>query len=240
METHSTANAVNRQRRAGILLHPTSLPGPLGHGDFGHQAYRFIEFLNTSGFKVWQMLPLGPTHDEKSPYQCLSSHAGNPLLISIDWLEDKGWLDRKKIRINLSEESHRRYCLQQAAEKFYLLEDDEWIARIEEFSLDHAYWLEDFALFMALKGRYKGSPWYDWPAPVLHRKKIALDAARAELHGVIRQTIFEQFVFFTQWQEIRNYAKQHDIELFGDMPIFIAKDSVDVWAQIENFLIGND
>lgn len=240
METHSTANAVNRQRRAGILLHPTSLPGPLGHGDFGHQAYRFIEFLNTSGFKVWQMLPLGPTHDEKSPYQCLSSHAGNPLLISIDWLEDRGWLDRKKIRINLSEESHRRYCLQQAAKKFYLLEDDEWIARIEEFSLDHAYWLEDFALFMALKGRYKGSPWYDWPAALLHRKKIALDAARAELHSDIRQTIFEQFVFFTQWQEIRDYAKQHGIELFGDMPIFVAKDSVDVWAQRENFLIDND
>jgi len=240
MPVHGSVNALNRQRRAGVLLHPTSLPGPLGHGDLGHQAYRFIEFLNTSGFKVWQMLPLGPTHDEKSPYQCLSSHAGNPFLISIDWLEDKGWLDRKKLRINLSEESHRLYCLQQAGKKFYHLGDDEWLSKLEIFVKEHASWLEDYALFMALKGRYKNRPWYDWPAPVLHREKTALEDARREMHGVIRQTIFEQFVFFTQWQEIRDYAKQHDVELFGDMPIFVAKDSADVWAQRENFLIDNN
>lgn len=240
MESDDYANAVKRHRRAGILLHPTSLPGPLGHGDIGHQAYRFIEFLNTSGFKVWQMLPLGPTHDEKSPYQCLSSHAGNPLLISIEWLEDKGWLDRKKLRISLSEESHRLYCLQQAAEKFYRMDDDEWESRIDEFRKDHACWLEDYALFMALKRRHMNRPWYEWPAAVVHRDKIALRNARRELQSDIRQTIFEQFIFFTQWQEIRDYARQHDVELFGDMPIFVATDSADVWAQRENFLIDND
>ena len=90
--TNADDKTVNRQRRAGVLLYPTSLPGDLSHGDIGHQAYRFIEFLKTNGFKVWQMLPLGPTHEDKSPYQCLSSHAGNPHLISLDWLKDKNWL----------------------------------------------------------------------------------------------------------------------------------------------------
>ncbi|MCW8911021.1 MAG: 4-alpha-glucanotransferase, partial [Gammaproteobacteria bacterium] len=90
------SNPFTKKRRAGVLLHPTSLPNSPGNGDFGHQAYRFIEFLNKYGFKVWQMLPLGHTHDDRSPYQCLSTHAGNPLLISLDWLEDKGWLDKQK------------------------------------------------------------------------------------------------------------------------------------------------
>ena len=175
MENHSSANAVSRQRRAGILLHPTSLPGPLGHGDFGHQAYRFIEFLSTNGYKVWQMLPLGPTHTEKSPYQCLSSHAGNPLLISLDWLEDKGWLDRKKLRINLSEESHRLYCLQQAGARFYRLCDSEWLAKLAKFKKDQAWWLEDYSLFMALKGQFKNRPWYEWPAPAQQRDTKALE-----------------------------------------------------------------
>jgi 4-alpha-glucanotransferase len=240
MTTRSHVNAVNRQRRAGVLLHPTSLPGGLGNGDFGHQAYRFIEFLKTHGFKVWQMLPLGPTHDDKSPYQCLSSHAGNSLLISIDWLEDKGWLNKKEISISKSDKSYRLYCLKQAADRFYQLDDDYWTTKIAEFIGQHANWLEDYALFIALKGKYGNLPWYEWPEPLRHRYSIALDDAARELHSSIKQTIFEQFVFFTQWQEIRDYAKQHDIELFGDIPIFVARDSADVWAKKENFLMDKD
>ena len=123
MAANSYHKMIVRQRRAGVLLHPTSFPGHLDNGDLGHQAYRFIEFLNTYGFKVWQMLPLGPTHDDKSPYLSLSSHAGNPLLISLEWLEDKGWLNKKRLRITETGKNYRLYCLQQAADKFYQMAD---------------------------------------------------------------------------------------------------------------------
>ena len=229
-----------RQRRAGVLLHPTSFPGNLDNGDFGHQAYRFIEFLHSHGFKVWQMLPLGPTHDDKSPYQCLSTHAGNPSLISLDWLADKGWLDKTELDIPEIDKYYRRLCLQQAAEKFYQIADPELMTRIDEFTQEHIKWLDDYALFIALKARYHNKPWYEWPVAIRHRDMLALDDARRELQTSIKQTVFEQFVFFTQWQEIHAYAKQHEVELFGDMPIFVAKDSADVWAQRENFLMDKD
>lgn len=240
MTLHRQRKRLSRQRRAGVLLHPTSLPGTLNNGDLGHQAYRFIEFLNRYGFKVWQMLPLGPTHDDKSPYQCLSSHAGNPLLISLDWLQDRGWLDTAKINISETEDSYRLRCLRQAGEKFYQLNDEKWNAGIEQFSALHAGWLNDYALFVALKNRYQDKPWYEWPDALRQRQAKALDSARKELQAVIRQTVFEQFVFFTQWQEIRDYARQYKVQLFGDMPIFVARDSADVWAERKNFLIDND
>jgi len=240
MKASTYHQSVNRQRRAGVLLHPTSLPESLGNGDIGHQAYRFIEFLHSYGFKVWQMLPLGPTHEDKSPYQCLSSHAGNPLLISLDWLEDKGWLDRAKIKNTETDDKYRGCCLRQAAENFYQINDDQWTEKITEFTQQHAYWLDDYALFIAFKNQYENKPWYDWPSSIRHREMLALDDARQALQTNIKQTIFEQFVFFTQWHEIRVYAKQHGVELFGDMPIFVACDSADVWAQRENFLIDSD
>lgn len=239
MDAHSNYEALNRQRRAGVLLHPTALPGPLSSGDIGHQAYRFIEFLSSHGFKVWQMLPLGPTHEDKSPYQCLSSHAGSPLLISLDWLEDKGWLDRKDIKIS-GEEDYRLTCLRQAADHFYHMDSSVWADSIANFEKQHSNWLDDYALYMAFKNRYKNKPWYDWPSPVRHRDTATLEKSRKELRASIKQTIFEQFIFFTQWHEIRDYAKQHEVELFGDMPIFVARDSADVWAQRENYLIDAD
>ena len=235
--------SVDRQRRAGVLLHPTSLPGPFGNGDMGHEAYRFIEFLHECGFKVWQMLPLGPPHEDKSPYQCLSSYAGNPALISLNWLEDKEWLNRKKITIGKTENNYRRSCLQQACENFYQMNgdiDNIWNKKIVDFIQHHASWLNDYALYMALKSRNQNKPWYEWADAERHRDTETLDNARTELHNVIKQIFFEQFIFFTQWQEIRDYAKQYKIELFGDIPIFVALDSADVWAQRENFLIDSD
>lgn len=232
--------ALDRKRRAGVLLHPTSLPGPYLNGDIGHEAYRFIEFLSSAGFKVWQMLPLGTTHDDKSPYQCMSSHAGNPLLISLDWLEDKNWLDRNKIKLEMTDENYRLNCLEQAASYFYLLNDKALYKELKEFREEHKNWLDDFSLFMALKNKYQQSPWYDWPEPVRHRENKVLESERKALKKQVNQTIFEQFVFFKQWHEIRLYAKQHDIALFGDMPIFVARDSADVWAQRENFLMDSD
>jgi len=183
------------------------------------------------------MLPLGPTNDDKSPYQCLSSHAGNPLLISLDWLQDRGWLDKEKIGASETEDDFRQRCLQQAGEKFYRLDDKKWTSAIAAFTSQHASWLNDYALFVALKSRYQNKPWYEWPDAVRQREATALEEVARELHIIIEQAIFEQFVFFTQWQEIRDYAKQYKVELFGDMPIFVARDSADVWAQRENFLI---
>ena len=231
---------LGKQRKAGVLLHPTSLPGTLLSGDIGHQAYRFIEFLKSSGFKVWQMLPLGPTHEDKSPYQCMSSHAGNPLLISLDWLEDRHWLDRASINISETDECYRQICLEQAADYFYQLPEKNWTKEISEFKKEHRFWLDDYTLFMAFKKKYENKPWYEWPASVRHRDKATLENARRELQSDIKQIIFEQLIFFKQWHEIRLYAKQHDIELFGDMPIFVARDSADVWAQRENFLMDSD
>ena len=238
--TKHVFNELDSKRRAGVLLHPTSLPESIGNGDLGHQAYRFIELLNACGFKVWQMLPLGPTHDDKSPYQCLSSHAGNPLLISLDWLEDKGWLNKEKLNKTETEDNFRYRCLKQASDYFYQMDDAGWMTQVAEFKLQHADWIKDYALFMAFKSRYQNQPWYDWPDPVRHRETKAMEDAAQELQAVIKQTIFEQFVFFTQWLEIREYAKQYDVELFGDMPIFVARDSADVWAQRENFLMDDD
>ncbi len=235
---HTTS--VDRQRRAGVLLHPTSLPGPHFNGDIGHEAYRFIEFLHARGFKVWQMLPIGPTHEDKSPYQCLSSHAGNPLLISLDWLEDKGWLDRSNLGVDEEDEAYRSLCLQKSANKFYTSGDSQWLVDLENFAAENRHWLHDYALFMALKQKHNKQSWNDWPVAIRHRESSALEQARTELQSDIRQVFFEQYIFFSQWHEMHQYATQHGIELFGDMPIFVAFDSADVWAQRKNFLINID
>ncbi len=231
---------VSRDRRAGVLLHPTSLPNSLPNGDIGHQAYRFIEFLNSHGFKVWQMLPLGPTHDDKSPYQCLSSHAGNPLLISLDWLEDKKLLNREVIDEKLDGDAYRYQCLKQAGDYFYQLDSKEWRTSLIDFNKQHDFWLSDYALFIAFKKKFNNTPWYEWPDDIRHREKKALELARVELDEEVQQVKFEQFIFFTQWKEVRQYAKRHSIELFGDIPIFVARDSADVWADRNNFLMDEN
>ncbi|VAW59581.1 4-alpha-glucanotransferase (amylomaltase) [hydrothermal vent metagenome] len=244
MEAQPLLHEYNKQRRAGVLLHPTSLPGDMEGGDIGHHAYRFIEFLSSNGFKLWQMLPLGQTHDDKSPYQCLSSHAGNPLLISLDWLRDRGWLDKSACqhpdKKPDKKDTLRIDCLRQASKAFYQTADSEWMDEIAVFKNEHQYWLNDYTLFIALKQHNNNKPWYEWPLAERHCEPGALEDARCQLSDAIQQTVFEQFIFFAQWQEVRAYAKQHHIELFGDMPFFVARDSADVWAGRENFLIDAD
>ncbi len=227
------------QRGAGVLLHPSSFPGEFEQGDIGHQAYRFIEFLSKAGFKVWQMLPLGPTLEDKSPYQCLSAHAGNSLLISLDWLEDKSWLDRGvfKREANENDEHYRLNCLQLAAETFYSNADAVWLEKLDDFCDKHKFWLDDYVLYMAFKKKYDNKAWFQWPTEIRSRNKDALAQAKIELEDSIKLKTFEQFVFFTQWQEIHDYAKKFSITLFGDIPIFVGLDSADVWAEKENFLV---
>lgn len=224
------------KRRAGVLLHPTSLPGPLSNGDFGHEAYRFIEFISSCGFRIWQMLPLGPTHADKSPYQCLSAHAGNPLLISLTWLSDKNWLDVSQISTSVDQINYRVEALVLAGKQFNHVMDDDWASQLEAFKQENSYWLDDFSLFMALKEKHDGLPWYMWPAPLRDRLPGALDKARSELSESLSQVVFEQFIFFSQWHELRQYAHQHKVSLFGDMPIFVAHDSADIWSHQDCFL----
>ena len=236
MPSHCVVEDVLNKRRAGVLLHPTSLPGPLAQGDFGHEAYRFVEFLNSCGFSIWQMLPLGPTHSDLSPYQCLSSHAGNPTLISLSWLDDKGWLDAEEIDIPLSHKSYRKEMLKAAANNFYASNNANWLKKLDEFKADNSYWLDDFALYMAIKESKNNAPWYLWPEPLRNRSKAALNDQKKKLSREINQTLFEQFIFYTQWHEIREYAHSHNVIIFGDMPIFVAHDSADVWANRQLFL----
>ncbi|WP_428609458.1 4-alpha-glucanotransferase [Sedimenticola sp.] len=231
---------MDKTRCAGILLHPTSLPGHQLSGDIGHDAYRFIEYLHACGIKVWQTLPLCPTHPDRSPYQGLSAHAGNPELISLDWLVDRGWLDRARVQESVTDPQSRNACLEQAYSGFKQTRDDGWLARLAAFRRENGAWLDDYSLFIGLKKQYGMTPWYSWPQDIRQRRSESLLQAASELHREIDQAIFEQFIFFTQWQEIRAYAAQHNVRIFGDMPIFVSGDSADVWARRENFLVDDE
>ncbi len=225
------------QRRAGVLLHPTSLPGPLGNGDLGQEAYHFVDFLHDVGVGVWQTLPLGPTHEDGSPYQCTSVHAGNPRLISLRALVELGWLDNADLDAGQDLVEQRGVRLAAAWNGFQRNADDEERRAFKRFVREHAHWLDDFALYQALRGAYGGRAWYEWPQPVCERDREALEAQRKRLAGALAQVRFEQYLFYRQWRQLRRYANQRGILLFGDIPIFVAHDSADVWAHREWFSV---
>lgn len=227
------------KRRSGILLHPTSLPGPCSSGVLGEDAYRFVDFLKDAGFSVWQMLPLGPTHGDNSPYQSLSVHAGNPQLIDLKWLVDKGWLEEQDLRNCFADVFGRSKCLSIAFSHFRKQcddhpEDNECQA-FHQFVQEQAFWLDDFALYCALKKENQNKSWVDWPEAIKKRKKKALTQAKEHLRNEIYFYQFEQFLFFSQWLALKEYANNNGVYLFGDLPIFVAHDSADVWAQRQFF-----
>jgi 4-alpha-glucanotransferase len=226
-------------RRAGLLLHPTSLPGGPGNGDLGPEAFHFVEFMAAAGVSVWQMLPLGPTHEDGSPYQCTSVHAGNYRLISLQRLVDRGWLAPAALESGEAPDHLRQRCLRLAYAGFQQHDGGEEQARLERFTAAHASWLEDFALYQALKDEQHGRSWADWPPQLRDRQPAALAEARGRLAVQIAQVGFEQFVFFSQWQALRDYARERGILLFGDMPIFVAHDSADVWANRDYFVLDD-
>lgn len=227
-------------RRAGILLHPTSLPGRNDNGDMGHAAYRFIEFLAASGISVWQTLPLGPVHEDGSPYQCLSAHAGDPRLISLDWLKDRGWLKREELEKNTSGASFRNACLYQAFSFFNQHADSTQQQDFALFCQQHASWLDNYALYIAIRKMQNNRGWFDWPAPLRDRSADVLKQVQQHLQDDIGFVKFEQYVFFSQWLELKNYAHSHGIFLFGDMPIFVAHDSCEVWSNQDYFLLDEN
>ena len=227
-------------RRAGILLHPTSLPGEFAAGDIGVEAFHFIDFLAASGLSVWQMLPLGPTHLDGSPYQCLSVHANNPELIDLHWLQQQGWLDLGEVELSTLAPGFRQACLQQARQGFLLHAESQWKIRLAEWVAAQSHWLPDYALFMSIKQGLQGAAWNDWPMPLRLREDAALTTARKQCGDQIAQIEFEQFIFYTQWQKLRDYAHARNIKLFGDLPIYVSFDSADVWTARENFLLDDN
>jgi 4-alpha-glucanotransferase len=220
-------------RRAGVLLHPTSLPGPRAQGDLGPEAYRFVDFLAGSGLSVWQTLPLGPTHEDFSPYQCLSVHAGNPRLISPVPLVDWGWLTPDEH----AAEGATGDWLTAAHDGFQRHGGESAQAEYHNFVQAHAHWLQDYALYIALREELQGRSWVCWPAALRDRDTASLEEARQRLAGALERVRFEQFVFFRQWHQLRRYANERRVLLFGDIPIFVAHDSAEVWAHRELFSV---
>jgi 4-alpha-glucanotransferase len=225
------------RRRSGVLLHPTSLPGGAGNGDLGRDAYRFADFLASAGFTVWQTLPLGPTHEEGSPYHSLSAHAGNRRLIDPHALAAAGWLDEvPAIAAGTDPETYRLALVERAHRGFRERGGEGEGAELAAFVAEHAAWLEDYALFMALRGEL-GVPWWEWPQPLRDRDPQALEQARGRLGHWLDHHRFAQWVFFRQWRALKAYANDRGILLFGDVPIFVAHDSAEVWAHREYFAL---
>ncbi len=226
------------RRRAGVLLHITSLPGDGTNGDLGFEAYRFVDFLASCGFSVWQTLPVVPAAPDGSPYQSSSAHAGDSRLISVASLAEEGWIDPRDVHCALSDVSSRCELLRWAHIGFNRYAEEQDRTALSQFSQDNAYWLDDYVLFQALHEEQLG-PWWEWPDALLLRKPQALAEARARLSARLDELRFEQFVFFRQWRRLHDYARSKGVRLFGDIPIFVAHDSAEVWAHPEYFQLDD-
>ncbi|NEQ50922.1 MAG: 4-alpha-glucanotransferase [Leptolyngbya sp. SIO3F4] len=233
-------------RASGILLHPTSLPSRYGIGDLGQAAYRFVDFLADTKQQVWQILPLGPTGHGNSPYMCYSAMAGNPMLISLDILSEQGLLETSDLaqvpdfpteRVQYDQViPYKLELLKKAAQKFQAGESEDF----KQFCQDQAFWLEDYSLFMALKDANGGASWSNWASEIARRQPETLEAWRSKLADDIFLQKFLQFEFCRQWFALKAYANERHIQIVGDMPIYVAHDSADVWAFPENFMIDSE
>jgi 4-alpha-glucanotransferase len=232
-------------RSSGLLLHPTSLPSRFGIGDLGEAAYRFVDFLSNSQQQFWQILPIGPTGSGDSPYMSYSSMAGNPLLISLDILCEQGLLAEADLT-DLPEFPVDRVVYQQvtqvkmplllkAAEKFRVEAVRDQRQAFEAFCASRAFWLNDYAFFMALKDAHQGAGWNHWEEAIAHRHPEAMEQWRSQLTSQIFDQKYLQFEFYRQWSNLKQYANDCGISVIGDMPIYVAHDSADVWGQPENF-----
>ncbi len=236
---------MSSSRVSGLLLHPTSLPGRYGIGDLGPAAHAFVDFLEAAGQRVWQVLPLGPTGYGDSPYQCFSAMAGNPMLVSPERLAAEGWLETDELApleslpAATADFDHlmapRRELLARAFARFAAAGTAAQNTAFERFRAEHAWWLDDFSLFMALKDAHGMRAWTTWPESLRDRHQVALEQARQEHAETCRMHAFVQWQFFAQWQALRQAAAGRGVSLMGDMPIFVAHDSADVWAQPDQF-----
>jgi 4-alpha-glucanotransferase len=239
-----------KTRRSGILLHLTSLPSLYGIGDLGHGAYRFADFLADAGQSIWQILPLNPTSSVygNSPYSSFSAFAGNPLLLSPDRLLEEGFLVSADLvnppsfgegRVAYEAASAYKYgLLQKAFERFAQgnREDSEFAG----FCLRNAYWLDDYALFVAVKEHFNGIEWSAWQPEIKRRSDGSLQEWRKRLADRVLAEKFFQYLFFRQWYAFKSYCNHRNIQIIGDLPIYVSADSVDVWANPSLFHLDND
>jgi len=237
------------RRSSGILLHPTSLPSPCGIGDLGAEARAFIDFLHDAGQTLWQTLPVGPTGYGNSPYQSLSAFAGNTLLIDPRALVDEGLLETGDLQLpalsstNLDFEAARLFKSKSLDRAFRNLKSDRLqsiVSQFEEFCVRTAWWLNDYALFRALKAAQDDREWTAWDRELAFREPRALQHAREQLADEVHAQKFFQFLFFRQWIALRGYARERNVKVVGDLPIFVAHDSADVWAHREYFKLDKD
>lgn len=237
-------------RSCGILLHPTSLPGPYGIGDLGEQAYRFADKLLDAGARMWQVLPLGPTGYGDSPYQSFSAFAGNPLLISPEKLVEAGVLGADDLKSAPAFPKDRvdygalipwkTALLRRAYENFRQRASDDGLAAFDSFCHEMAHWLDDYALFSALKTGHRDAVWTKWERGVAMRDGQLVHMVQQELEGDIAAVKFVQYQFFKQWWELRHYCNERGLLLVGDMPIYCAHDSADVWANRDKFQLDDE
>ena len=233
-------------RKSGILLPVASLPGPFGIGTMGKDAFQFIDFLKAAGQSVWQVLPTGPTDAAHSPYQPSSAFAGNPDLIDFAVLMKEGLLGREELaafpkrateRVSYSKLAPLRFMLlKKAYGRFLGWEGESYLA----FCSQNEFWLEDFAEYRALKSHFGEVPFYAWPSPVRERQTTALAALLPSLKENIRFEKFVQYLFWQQWRALKKYAAENKVEIMGDLPFYLAADSVEVWRHPEWFLLDEE
>ncbi len=236
-------------RLTGILLHPSSLPSRGGIGDFGPAAYEFLDFLASARQGLWQVLPLGPPANGNSPYSSTSAFAGNPLLISLERLVERGWIEDAKLKRLPNSDGPIDYdqvhanklpLLIEAARKFLGSAPGVAKSRFERFCAENEWWLEDFVLYDVLRDRYRKECWNAWPPQLARRDATALHTARTEMASDISLRRVIQFFFYEQWRALRLYCAQKSIRVVGDIAIFVDYDSADVWANRELFRLKDD
>jgi 4-alpha-glucanotransferase len=237
---------VNFERASGILLHPTSFPGPYGIGDLGPEAYRFVDFLVETGQKLWQILPVAPTGYGDSPYAAFSAFAGNPLLLSPSVLLTEGLLGPEDVRdvpdfpadkVDYGAVTAWKMALLRRSYERFKAGGRSASSTLGLFARRHAGWLADYALFMAVREAHQGSNWSDWEQGIALRQPESLARWRKRVADDIRFHTYVQYLFFTQWLALKQYANAHGVRIIGDIPIFVAYNSADVWAHPDLFTL---
>ncbi|MCC5857641.1 MAG: 4-alpha-glucanotransferase [Ectothiorhodospiraceae bacterium] len=226
-----------QERRAGVLLHPTSLPGSGPQGDLGPGARRFVDYLAEAGFAVWQMLPVGPVHDDLSPYRPRSSFAGHTGLLSAELLQDEGLIDQSSLGAEDNALPDRRGLVARAWTTFCRDADAARRSHYEQFLEAQSAWLPDYALFRTIGLLHGDRAWYDWPRELRTRAPDPLQDVRKQSAALIQQECFGQYLFFRQWEALKAHAHAQGVRLFGDLPIYVADDSADVWRWRDYFTV---
>ena len=235
------------KRGAGLLLPISGLPSPYGIGTLGKEAYKFVDYLVAAGQKYWQVLPVGPTSYGDSPYQSFSAFAGNPYFIDLDYLVEEGLITKAQIKkypwgdnaeyIDYETVYNSRFkILRQAYENSDFSNEDAY----KIFEKDNEYWLDDYSLYMAVKFHFDNQEWASWDYDIKARQPEAVDRYKNELADDISFWKFCQYKFFEQWNKLRTYANEQGVEMIGDIPIYVAMDSADVWAHKELFELDED